>query len=208
MRQEVNLYTADLRPRKEPLVLGQVVLGLVALVLIFVIAGGWLWHRQHALMSEQAALQGSVVALQADNDRLAKAVGALHVDPALRQSLKTLRGDLARRQRLLAHIHTLSGASQLGFAPYLTALARQSAADIWLKEMVLDGATGDVTLSGRTSKPEAVPEYLERLRQEPVFKGKTFAAFSMQRDEHLPVLDFVLSTREGDTASANNGGRP
>lgn len=208
MRQEVNLYTADLRPRKEPLVLGQVALGLVVIVVIFVIAGAWLSHRQHVLLSKQVMLQNSVTALQADNDRLAKAVGALHVDPALRQSLKTLKNDLERRQRLLAQIHTLSGASQLGFSPYLTALARQSASDIWLREMVLDGATGDVTLSGRTTKAEAVPDYLERLRQEPVFKGKTFAAFSMQRDAHKPVLNFVLSTHEGDTANANNGGRP
>ncbi|WP_097462372.1 PilN domain-containing protein [Mangrovitalea sediminis] len=204
MRQEVNLYTAELRPRKEPLVFRQLAWSATALVAMFVIAGFWLWHRHHALLAEQAALQASVSALQADDDRLAKAVGEMHIDPVLSQSVVALKNDIDQRLRLLSQIHTLSGAGQMGFSPYLTALARQSASDLWLREVVLNGSTGDVTLSGRTTKPEAVPDYLERLRQEAAFKGKSFAEFDMQRDDKKPILDFVLSTQGKDAV----GGKP
>lgn len=202
MRQEVNLYTSDLRPRKEPLVFRQLAWSAAALVVMFAVAGLWLWHRHHALLAEQASLQVSVSALQADDDRLAKAVGAMHIDPALSRSVASLKSDIDQRLRLLSQIHRLSGAGQMGFSPYLTALARQSASDLWLREVVLNGSTGDVTLSGRTTKPEAVPDYLERLRQEAAFKGKSFAEFDMQRDDKKPILDFVLSTQGKDAVGA------
>ena len=60
-------------------------------------------------------------------------------------------------------------------------------------------------ISGRALRPDIVPVYIQRLNEEQVLAGHTFARFEMKRPEPpadkkqapvAPFLEFTLGTRE------------
>lgn len=196
MRQQVNLYTAELRPAKAPFDFSQVSwLALALLVLIGLAAMGVAWHA-HVLAGRQAAIQQQIDVLQSQQSHLSEQVKQMHVNPQLQQSVDRLEQSIKQRQALVGRLHQVRSSNAQGFSSVLTALARQSLSKLWLTDIRLNGETGAITLTGRTIDPERVPQYLARLRNEPAFSGKAFAEFHMQQDpEKHGILDFVLASQ-------------
>lgn len=196
MRQQVNLYTQELRPRKESLGFGQLARMALALLVLIGLAGIALGWRSHHLSLRQVALQQQVDRLQSQQDRLTGQVNHMHVDPQLKRSVENLKQDIRQRQDLLNRLHRVTANTAQGFSPVLTALARQSLPRLWLTDIRVNGENGAITLTGSTTDPDTVPHYLARLRNEPAFSGKAFAEFHMQRDpKKHGILDFVLASQ-------------
>lgn len=107
MRQQVNLYTPELRPRKERIQGTFVVACCLGLVLLMLVAGAWLAYRKHDLRDRLAALEQQneqqVAALQALNQELQRR----QPDPELTAALARVNEALVRRQRLLERVEGL-----------------------------------------------------------------------------------------------------
>ena len=85
---------------------------------------------------------------------------------------------------------------------YLRAFSRQSLDGLWLTAFTITGA-GELEISGRALRPDLVPAYIQRLNEEEVLAGRSFARFEMSRPEMpgekklpAPFLEFTLATRE------------
>ena len=66
-----------------------------------------------------------------------------------------------------------------GYSEYFRAFSRQIVSGIWLTGFrIIDDGT-EIELRGRTLRPELVPVYINRLKQEPALRGKSFAALEM-----------------------------
>ncbi len=84
-----------------------------------------------------------------------------------------------------------------GFSIYLEALANQSNRDIWLSAIHIDRENSGLSIEGSTFKPEQIPQALQQLQQESVFKGQTFAKLSMKQSAKIAgQMDFTLSSSE------------
>jgi hypothetical protein len=67
-----------------------------------------------------------------------------------------------------------------------------------LREIAIDESGNTLDLKGSVTAPEAVPEFLEVLSQEPAFSGREFKTFGLKlAEDDNPVIDFILSTEEG-----------
>jgi hypothetical protein len=88
---------------------------------------------------------------------------------------------LVSQQKLLESFSKGSLGSLEGFARYLTALARQTVAGVWITGFTIDGSDGLKQLRGRLQQPELLPTYLRKLHQEEVFRGQAFTEFHMNR---------------------------
>ena len=66
-----------------------------------------------------------------------------------------------------------------GFSGYLRALARQDLEGVWLTDIVIGNGGATLSLQGNALQAELVPQYLQRLAQEPAMKGKTFSALEI-----------------------------
>lgn len=197
MRQQVNLYTAELRPQRDSLEFRRLLSALGVVVLVLVIAGLVLGWREHAQAASHAALQTQVTRLQNRTTALSTQLQGMHADPALQQAVTGLKQAIAERRKLLGRLHRITGAAPEGFSPVLSALARQSIPGLWLTQVRVDGETGGIALAGSTRDPETVPRYLARLRTEPAFAGKAFGAFRMHQDRHARgQLDFELASSD------------
>jgi hypothetical protein len=107
------------------------------------------------------------------------------------QPSKDIQGKIAgaeatikNHRQVLAFLRGKTASETHGFSAYMQAFARQSISGLWLTGFTVDGASGDMTLSGRALQPDLVPQYIGRLGLEPALKGKAFAALRME----LPKL--------------------
>ncbi|MBB5322270.1 PilN domain-containing protein [Marinobacter oulmenensis] len=198
MKQQVNLYTAELRPRQQRLTAGAA-LALVAVFLLMIlgIAGYGEWQSRQ-LAERVVNMEQRNAGLQASVQQLSEQVDARQPDPELQAALKRVADTLSRRQRLLDRVETLANDNHSGFSGRLAALARQVPEDLWLTSISLESAPHSLSLRGRTYAAKRVPDYLQRLGEEPVFAGETFRDFRLRRpgDEEPSAewVGFHLST--------------
>lgn len=194
MIQQVNLYTDELRPRKEPVKAQTAFLALLAALLLVVVAAVMVRLEAADLASRQAALQQEIATLENQVGTLTVQIEAHRIDPALEKELEQVTRTLAKRQRLLAEVEGLVSADTDGFSGYLAALARQIPEGLWLTGVRLDLIQGQVSLAGRTRAGSQVPVYLEKLGDEPIFEGRTFENFWLERGEEGRWVEFVVGT--------------
>ncbi len=202
MRQQVNLYTAELRPRKQHLNARSALL-LAALVVVVLLAfmGFGQWQNQQL---ERRAIQAERQngQLQQAVDSMAAQVEARKPDPELEKALERVTQTISRRQRLLERVDSLANNNHSGFSSRMAALARQIPEELWLTTITLESLPARLGLRGRTRAPERVPLYLEQLGQEPIFAGQTFRDFQLNRpdengDNAGDWVEFRVATEPG-----------
>ena len=194
--QQINLYTEDLRPKKEPLQAG-VAASLVVVVLVLLAgAAGYVRYQNAQLTQQVTAGQQQAGQLQQRVDELIREAESQQPDPQVEAALQRVNDTLVRRQRLLARVETLMSDDVPGFSAPLSALARQIPDGVWLTRIRLDAQTGDVGLNGRTQAGDQVPAYLQALGEEPAFQGKNFGDFRLQRSEQERWIEFRVATNK------------
>lgn len=204
MKQQVNLYTPELRPRREWLTLNQLVLaGGLALLLMALISGTQRWslnQEQQQLIEQRSELE----ALRLRVEEQEAALQARGIKPGLQESVAQLERQLRQRRDLVSRTEQLAVSAEKGFSPYLRSLARQSDSELWLTRIRINLGAGELRLQGRTKSGDQVPRYMNRLKQEPLFSGRRFADFSLQRETENGALTFRLATDPDDGNQAQN----
>ncbi len=127
----------------------------------------------------------------------------------VRTKSEALEVKVARLDKLVesrAHVKQilLQGAyrNTTGYSKYLLAVARQHIPGIWITGIEVAGAGDDVTLLGKSLKPELVPQFVQRLSNEPALAGVQFKVFRLDRPENektkqrAPYVDFLIKTSE------------
>lgn len=192
--QNLNLYQVERQQRSGPQRLHMLAL-LGALLLGCALHAGWqFWQLRDAgqrLVAAEASAQ--------EQDARLAAAKASFVEPQLDGSLP---GELTAReadnrelQRLIGYLQVLAGQQRAGFVAPLTALAEQHPPhDLWLSHIQLSDGGSQMRLQGSSREQELLPQYLQRLGQSPVFKGREFARFDITRGEDQ-LLRFDLSSR-------------
>jgi hypothetical protein len=212
--QQVNLYLESLRPKKVLLTLGQMLSSVVLVAVVLVVAT--LLVQRSAVKAEHklASKQRMQDQIQNQEKALEVKVKALKVD----ESLQNLNTRLEKRVKLNKQLaKTIDGAihvEQGQFSKLLLALSRQYLSGVSLTHITFDNGGRGITLAGNTTAADKVPEYLQRLRQEPNFVGRSFRTFVVEGKKHSSALSFYLSTNvsDQDQASAlsapSSGGKP
>ena len=67
---------------------------------------------------------------------------------------------------------------------------------MWLTRIQLAEGSGELSLSGKATRADLVPAYLERLRSEQALGGQTFSRVEVMRAAAPPGVDFVLTAGE------------
>jgi len=75
----------------------------------------------------------------------------------------------------------------------MRAFARQSVSGLWLTGFEINGDGAQMSLQGATAGPQLLPAYIQRLSQEPVMKGKSFATLRMAQPKEVADKSVVRS---------------
>lgn len=195
--QNLNLYQVERQQRSGPQRMQMLVL-LGVLLFACLLHGAWQAWQLHAAgellhQAEQSAQE---------KETLLAAAKASYVEPTLDTSLpaKLMVQEAENRelQRLITYLGVLAGQQRSGFVAPLQALSAQHPqGGLWLSGIALGEGGSQMRLQGISQHQEDLPRYLERLGQSPVFRGREFARFDVQRGDDQ-LLHFDLSSRVDD----------
>ncbi len=204
MQQQVNLYTAELRPNKQKLNATSALMALALVIVVVAGLAGLVRYQNQQLEAQALAVERQNNQLEQVVARLQDEVRARQPDPDLEAALARVTETISRRQRLLGRIETLAISGHSGFSGRLSALARQVPDNLWLTGIRLESfPPATLTLKGQTRSADLVPpRYLERLGEEPAFIGETFSDFRISRPDGEAARQWV----NFQIATENNGG--
>jgi len=206
MYQQINLYQPIFRKQRQIFSAVTMVqaLGLVAVALVAVYAyGAW---QVSDLEFEVVQLEGREKALTTQLARIDPSLTANRRMEA-EQELRRLNATVLDQQRLIEVLRDGPLGNTGGFSPYLAALGRRRTPELWLTDFAINGGSGAIELAGRSTRPDLVPEYLQRLGREPVLVGQQFDQFEIERDDENGEAEFRATSRAVAIRLAENDGR-
>ena len=185
MSQQINLFNPIFLKQKK---LFSAVTMLQALALVFVGSIVVTVIARAQLSSIDAEAAATTVRLHATQAQLAKVkaeYGPHAPSKELQQEIRKAQAELLLEHQILTVARNGNFAADSGYSDYLQALARQVVSGLWLTGLTIAGAGNGIELDGRALHPELVPEYIKRLKREPVMAGKSFSALQMK----VPMVD-------------------
>ncbi|QDX81703.1 hypothetical protein B9N43_10825 [Denitratisoma sp. DHT3] len=180
MSQQINLYNPGLLKKREWLTAANVAMGAASLLVLVALWGGWARFQADRLEREAAPVDAQLKAMQQQLTALSKEMSERKPSPKLEQELKTAQNALLARQTVAGILERGLGKQAVGFAEYLRGLARQTPTGVWLTGFVVAADGSGMEIRGRTTDPALLPDYILRLNDEKVFRGRAFAALQMQ----------------------------
>ncbi|HEY6898311.1 MAG TPA: PilN domain-containing protein [Rhodocyclaceae bacterium] len=197
MSQQINLYNPALRRQRELLSAASVAVTALLLSTVVFAWGSAVRAGLGARQAEAAALAPQAKAAQEQMTILAKSLGERKPDPALQRQLAEAEEILSLRARARDALSRSAGPGAPSFAEYLRGLARRIPKGVWLTGFTANEGDG-LEIRGRMTDPALIPEYIQRLNEEPVFRGQSFAALRMAR----PETDKTATDAAGKTKAA------
>ena len=206
MYQQINLYQPIFRKQRQifsATTLAQV-LGVVAAALLLLYGYGLLQVR---------GLEGQVVQLEGREKVLTTQIARIdptqnqHRRAEVEEELKKLNAALVTQQRLIDVLRDRPLGSQTGFSGYLAALGRERTPELWLTQFAINGSTGALELAGRSTRPELVPEYLQRLGREQALTGQRFDALEIEHDAANGEAVFRATSEAAALTAADRAAR-
>ncbi len=179
MSQQINLFNPIFRKQKKyfssvTMVQAMAIICLGCGVLMIDAV-----RRTSALSAQAAATEAKLAARQT---KLAE----VKVQFAPRVRSTTLAAELVEAQETLTMLQNAGAmikrggfGDTTGFSPYFRALARQSVDGVWLTDIAIASGGERIGVEGNTVQAALVPQYIARLGQEPVMKGKAFGKFDI-----------------------------
>jgi hypothetical protein len=209
VRQNINLYQPIFRRERKVFSAGTMVMMLGLLVLGLAALQAW-GNWRHAQLQEQVAQ------LQAQEREAISGLRNLDglwpgrgVSPARRGAVDAAEVERDLKRRALQVLDAGRLGDQEGFAGHLEALARQRVEPVWLTRIRIAEGGRRLTLEGLTHDAPQVPVYLQRLAEEPAYRGTEYRTMRLDRAEDergRPAMSFHLST-EADGREARREGR-
>lgn len=201
-RQRVNFYRDEFKKPDIKLPAKQMVLAVAGVLVALILVGGYQTWELQSLKAKIAAKEAQRNQLSEQYEKLESSFVEPTEDPALLARLKTLNQDADQKQKLRDFLLRESGKSLFSFAGVLDGLAGSSVRNVWLTEIHIATEGSRYELQGITQHADAIPEYIETLKQMPALQGASFSIFNIERDlKQDGLLHFTLSSEppsEGD----------
>ncbi|MHB8347588.1 MAG: hypothetical protein ACYDHM_10475 [Acidiferrobacterales bacterium] len=207
MTQQVNLYHPIFRRQQKKFsamaMLQAGVTVLAGIALVYALS----WWRIDVLRGQAREVDQQQAAAAKRITDIGRQFPLRMAAPVLAARLRRLQERVAaseRAYRILRHEHF---GSTVGYSGYLIAFAREHVPGLWLTGLSIGGTGRNMTLEGRSMRPDLVPRYLQRLSAEKLLAGTDFAVFRITRPQRPsgkgvlePYVDFIIKT-----AVARNG---
>lgn len=202
--QQINLYTDAFRPKKVILSLEQIILISLCTLIILVVVTLFLNAKLADSESLIALEKEKVKKLESQLVVMEGKATLLREDDSLVATNKRLSDQLKARRQLVDVLDSIVVKDDEGFSKILSSLARHKTDGLWLTGIQVGASGQTMTLEGVTLNANAVPIYLQNLREEDGFLGRTFTLFNLDADPDRPKrLNFSLRSQVTNTQQVN-----
>jgi hypothetical protein len=185
--QQINLFNPVFLKQKKHFSavtmlqsLGLVLLGSVAL-------GVYASFQVTGLHREADAISIQLKATQARLTQVNAAQGSRTKSKALEEQMLKAEAEVAALQQVTNILRQGDLGNAKGYSEYFRAFSRQIVDGVWLTSLYIAEAGGDIVIQGRATQPQLVTRYINRLKQEQVMQGKSFATLEMHTPQAEPA---------------------
>lgn len=178
MSQQVNLFNPAFRKQKKPFS-AATMLQCAALILMGSLGvAAYLESQMSSLRTDAEASERQLKSVKAQLAKATADFAPRQKDKALEEEIQRMEAELKSRQQAFDIVQRGGAGNSKGHAEFLRAFSRQVVNGLWLTGFTISG--NDIELHGRALQPELVPAFINRLKQEAVMQGKSFAMLEME----------------------------
>lgn len=179
MSQQLNLYDPALKPKRDWLSLGNVVLAALGVLVLLLLLGSWGRHAEGQALARLNQQDAQLKGTQAQLVELASLQAKRRPDPALEKQIADRNLLLKQKNEVLALLEGGAVGQVEGFAADMEALARRVPEGLWLQGFDLRTGGHAMVLQGGLISEPLLPLLVQGLNQEARFKGRHFAALQV-----------------------------
>lgn len=201
MSQQINLFNPIFLKQKKYFsavtmaqALGLILIGCLGL-------GAFANFQLAALAKDAKATSAQLAQVQAQLNQVSATAGSRQKDSVLEEAVRHAETEVQSLQQVTEVLKKEEFSNTRGYAEQMRAFARQIVNGVWLTGFTIDDAGTEIGLQGRALRPDLVPMYINRLKLEPVLRGKSFDALDMQA-----VQPPVQAGNKTDVAAAGTRG--
>ncbi|MCG8673103.1 MAG: hypothetical protein MI867_27185 [Pseudomonadales bacterium] len=199
LRQSVNFFREEFK--KPEIKLPAIQMAQIAAIVLFgfIVIGAYQVYSLAELKAKIKKFETQRDQMAAQYDSLQASFVAPKESPELLGRLDELKGDVVQRQKLKEFLSKEASKSLFSFASVLDALAMSDVSKVWLTQVKIKSTGNSYELRGVTQHAEAIPAYIEKLKEADALQGTSFNVFSIERDKKSSaLLHFTLSSEKLD----------
>jgi hypothetical protein len=178
--QQINLFNPIFLKQKKYFSALTMLQALGMILLGCILLGAYLSYQSSLLKREVDMAAARLNAAQAQLTQLTAIGQTRRQDKTLDDKIKQAEAQVESVQRAFTILQRGDLGNTSGYSEYFRAFARRTVPGVWLTGLTLNGAGNDIAIDGRALRPDLVPDYLARLKQEPAMRGKSFAGLELR----------------------------
>ena len=195
MSQQINLFNASLMKKKQPFSASTLLQTMLVALLGVAAVSAYGYYQTAELKKMATSVSAQLKITEEQAAKMRALAGAPAKNQELDDALSKLQDDLQKKRVVADILNAGDFGNTRGYSAYLAAFARQIPSGVWLTGLSIAGDGKDMSLSGRTLRPELVPEYVSQLKREAIMHGKSFATLKMSQ----PVLQSTNQEAKKET---------
>lgn len=203
MSQQVNLFNPAFLKQKKYFSASTMLLSLLLVAFGSALFYGYAVYQVRELGKLSGETARHYAAEQLRLTRHMAEISPQQAGQQLAEELKKAEVQLIAQQEIIETMRTGVIGSTSGYSEYMRAFARQIVNGLWLTGFQITGDAAQISMRGAALSPELVPSYLQKLGQEKIMQGKTFASLQLRqpKTENGKVarhIEFSLQSHEGE----------
>lgn len=193
MKQQVNLYSAQLKPQHEPLSLKRLLQLELVIITLLVLVFAIFWQSKQQQQQQLRLAQQELQQQQQQLQLFQQAVLQRNPLPQVVAERDSLQLQLQQQQALQTYLAEQQQQRAIRYSEVLQHFNEANVPQLWLTRFRLK--LQQASLEGMTTEPAAVPRWLQSLQKYDYFKGQTFNQLGLEQSEHQQVTRFSLQAQ-------------
>ncbi|GAB3544544.1 hypothetical protein GCM10027343_19840 [Noviherbaspirillum agri] len=180
MSQQINLFNPIFLKQKKYFsavtmaqALGLILLGCLAM-------GSFASYRVAGLAEDAKATNMQLALVQEQLNQVKASYGPRQKDQTLEEEVQRTEAEIHALRQVTDDLKNAELSKTRSYAEHMRAFSRRIVSGVWLTGFTINDTGTSIGLEGRALRPDLVPIYINRLKQEPVLQGKSFATLEMQ----------------------------
>lgn len=205
MKQQVNFYTEEFKPKKELLTLDNMLVVWIAGVVLILALYNLEYNKTQTSKKNLEMTEAREQHQQSQLNSLQATFSKRGDSLVLEKTHQEMQVSLSQRNYVIAQLSQRADGMQKGIAGLMENLALITVDGLWLTNISVN--QGQLSVSGITNNAEKVPQLIQKLQNISSLKDKRFSRLEIKTmEDNVNLLTFTLQSENQVSGSAPNSG--
>lgn len=198
MSQQINLFNPIFMKERKHFSAKTMAQGLAVIAVCTLLLFGYSRYQIWKLNQETVKVAEQLKEAQQQLANVSAGFAARKKNLKLEEEANRAQQEVTAMQQAFVRLRNEEFGTQKGFSDYLRAFARKIVPGVWLTGFSIEGSGNAIGIHGSALKPELIPGYMNRLKQESVLQGKSFATLEIRQPKEAERKPGDAASTKGD----------